>query len=135
MTAPLSAITAVWPQLEAALTPIQSEAQHAQALEAVAPIWGAVGEDAAHPLGSLLALMIERIQTYEDATHPPPSGSPARMLAYLMALRGLSQRALAEATGLDQGNLSKILGGKREFTLEAVRTLAAYFKVEPSLFV
>ncbi|WP_420594821.1 helix-turn-helix domain-containing protein [Deinococcus sp.] len=101
----------------------------------LAPVWEAASEDPAHPLGSLLTLMVERIQAYEDRVYPPAEVSPARMLAYLMALRGLSQNALASATGLDQGNVSKLLSGKREFNLKTVGTLSAYFKVDPGLFI
>lgn len=73
----LQQITPVWQQLSHALTPIQTDEQHAAALELLEPIWSEVGENPQHPLGSLLSLMIERIQEYEDRRWPTPQGSPA----------------------------------------------------------
>lgn len=125
----------IWQQLQVALTPIQNDEQHEQALQLLEPIWKEVGEKAHHPLGSLLTLMVERIQAYEDERYPMLPNDPARMLAYLIELRGISQRELAEATGIDQGNISRLLSRKREFTPEQMRRLGAYFKVDPSLFL
>ena len=60
----------IWAYLQPALTPIKSDEQHAEALALLQPIWDAVADSETHPLGSLMALMIERIQTYEDERWP-----------------------------------------------------------------
>ena len=68
----LQQVISVWQQLSHALTLIQTDEQHAAALELLEPIWDEVGENPEHPLGSLLSLMIERIQDYEDRRWPTP---------------------------------------------------------------
>lgn len=131
----LQQITPVWQQLSHALTPIQTDEQHAAALELLEPIWSEVGENPQHPLGSLLSLMIERIQEYEDRRWPTPQGSPAANLKYLMELRGSSQRELASLTGIDQAVISRLASGERAFTVDHIRRLTRQFRVEPGYFL
>lgn len=131
----LQQLTPVWQQLSQALTPIGTDDQHAAALELLEPVWNEVGENPEHPLGSLLSLMVERIQEYEDGRWPTPQGSPAGNLKYLMELRGLSQRQLAGLTGIDQAVISRLVTGERAFTADHVRRLSQHFKIEASYFL
>lgn len=51
-------------------------------------------------------------------------------LAAAMAKRGLSQRALAEAAGTAQANVSRVLSGEQGATLEYAERLARAVGVE-----
>ncbi len=128
-----------WEQLDKVaheyLVPIESEAQYQAALELLEAVWEKVGENLQSPYGSLFTLLTERINAYENQTHPIPDAPANQVLVFLMQQHGLSQTSLAEATGIYQSNLSQILRGKRMLTLEQIRTLADFFKVERSVFV
>ena len=106
-------------------------AESQTALETLEALWEAKFERP--ELGTLLALLSERIAAYEAQTMPTVSG--ARALAFLMRQHGLTQSALAQATGIDQTNLSRILSGERDLTTGQIRTLARHFGVSGSLFL
>jgi HTH-type transcriptional regulator/antitoxin HigA len=139
MTLNLAELIPAWQRVHAlapaAFSPLADENSYDQALETLEALMMEIGEDATHPLEDLARALVERIVAYEDRVYPLPDVPPARMLAHLMELRGVTQRALAEATGIDQGNISKLLSGKRSFSTEHLRVLSAYFKVDPSLFL
>ena len=60
--------------------------------------------------------------------------SGKEMLAYLMELKGLTQKDLAKEVG-GQPVVSKILNGDRELNLRQIRALAARFNVSPKVFI
>jgi HTH-type transcriptional regulator/antitoxin HigA len=64
-----------------------------------------------------------------------PDLPPSELLAVLMKEQGLTQLQLAEATGISQGVISRLLQGDREMRLEHVRRFAEFFKVSPAVFV
>lgn len=117
------------------LVPIESEAGYRAALELLERVWEKVSENPDSPYGSLFILLTERINAYENRTRPIPDAPAHQVLAFLMEQRGLSQTVLATATGIHQSNLSQILRGKRKLTMEQIRILADFFKVERSVFV
>ncbi len=108
-------------------------AEYHIALNALEALWEAKFERP--ELGTLLALLSERIAAYEAQTMPMPTVSGARALAFLLRQHGLTQSALAQATGIDQTNLSRILSGERDLTTGQIRTLARHFGVSGSLFL
>ena len=128
-----------WEQLDKVahdyLVPIQTEAQYKAAMELLEVVWERVGENPHSPYGSLFTLLTERINAYENQTSPIPEAPAHQVLAFLMEQKGLSQSDLADATGIYQSNLSQILRGKRKLTLEQIRILADYFKIERSILV
>ena len=117
------------------LSPITSEAQNEQALAAIDELMLEVGEDREHPLLSLLNLLADRVEAFESVAYPVPPAPPHRVLAFLMEQRGLTQKELEAATGIDQSNLSKLLRGSRNFTAGQVKRLSDYFHVNPSVFL
>ncbi len=128
-----------WEQLDKVaheyLVPIETQEQYQAALELLEAVWTKVGENPNSPYGSLFILLSERISAYENRNIPIPDAPAHQVLAFLMEQRGLNQSAVAKATGIYQSNLSQVLRGKRKLTLEQIRTLADFFKVEPSVFV
>ena len=119
------------------LVPIATEAQYREALAAVNDLMQRVSVSSTQPqpLESLLGILIERLAAYEDAVLPRPAKRPEAVLAYLMQDRNLSQTALADATGINQSTLSKLFRAQRPLSKSHLQTLAAYFRVEPGVFL
>ena len=100
--------------------PIETEAQYREALRLFEVVWDQVGETPDHPLGSLFVLLQGCITVYEGRTYPVPAAPPERVLAFLMEQRDMTQMQLAEVLGINQANVSRLLNGKSQFTVEAV---------------
>lgn len=113
----------------------QRAARLAETTAALEGLLDQIGDDPAHPLADLAQLLIERVTAYEQRATPVPDSSPAEMLAYLMDLRGLTQAQVAAGSGLTQPVVSQLLAGKRQVSADHARRLAAYFGVEPSVFI
>ena len=56
-------------------------------------------------------------------------------LCPFMSERHVTQSALAEATGIAQAQISRLMNGKRAFTAEHARRLARFFQVGPEVFL
>lgn len=134
------ALTVVHSAVPQAFAPIQTEVDYETALATLEDLMEAIGpnldgQDAPHPLEPLASALTERISAYEESAYPLSQSSPAEALAYCMELRGLTQTALAKATGIDQGNLSKLLSGERPLNASQIRTLSQFFRVDAALFL
>ena len=88
-----------------------------------------------HPLGSLFGLLRDRITVYEGRVSPVPAASPERVLAFLMEQRDMTPTHLAGVLGINQVNVSRLLNGKSQFTVETVQVLAGYFHVNTGVFL
>ncbi|RJF74917.1 helix-turn-helix domain-containing protein [Deinococcus cavernae] len=116
-------------------TPITTEAENDRALEVLRLLMHEIGEQKSHPLEHFVLSLTERIQAFEDTFYPKLPNDPAANLRFAMEQRNLSQRGLAEATGIEQATISRLCSGKREFNADHIKRLAAYFKKDPSLFL
>jgi len=85
--------------------------------------------------GKLLDLLAKLIDDYEETIYPTPEVSPSRMLKHLIEAKGTTQAELARLTGVPRSTISEALKGKRSISVENAFRLAAYFHVEPSLFL
>ena len=76
------------------------------------------------------------VEAYEDKHHKidVESASPTEVLNFLLGQHGLSGRDLGRILGQAQLG-GKILRGERELSKNHIRTLCAYFKVGPELFL
>ena len=74
------------------------------------------------------------VHAYEQTQHPIQPLSDGEMFQQLCEERGTTQQQVAEATGIVNSTLSAATHGKRQFTREHVRRLAAFFVVDPGLF-
>jgi HTH-type transcriptional regulator/antitoxin HigA len=75
------------------------------------------------------------IERYKHEHHPIPAISGVPMLRHLIESRGVAQARVAAEAGLAESTLSEILAGKRKLGIKYVTALAAYFKVDPGLFI
>lgn len=64
-----------------------------------------------------------------------PDVGAADMLRFLMEQNGVSQIALATATGIANSTLTSVLDNRKDLTPKHLVKLAAYFHVEPSVFL
>jgi HTH-type transcriptional regulator/antitoxin HigA len=90
------------------------------------------------PDASLFDLLASYAHAWEHEHEPDlkdPDVAPHEMLAYLMEERGVTQYQLAQAGIVDQGNLSRILAGKRSISKTLAKKLAEYFRVSAELFI
>lgn len=90
------------------------------------------------PYASLFDLLASFAAGWE-AEHDPDLKDPEvpahEVLAYLMEERSVSQHQLAQAGLADQGNLSRVLAGKRSISKMLAKRLGEYFGVSPASFI
>jgi HTH-type transcriptional regulator / antitoxin HigA len=87
------------------------------------------------PVKSLFRLVSDFVGDWEKQNEPPIEVTPRQTLAFLMEQHGLSQHALARAIDIDQGTLSKILGGQRSISKSIASKLAKHFKLNVGAFL
>lgn len=80
-----------------------------------------------------LDALSDLMAAYEDEHHAIEPASDADMLAHLLAAKGTSQVELHRATGIPKSTVSEVLAGKKPFSRQMIRKLAAYFDVEVSV--
>ena len=83
----------------------------------------------------LLELMIHLVEQYEKSIDPVPDVAPERMLAHLIDVNGVSQSAVAKATGIPRSTISAVLAGRRQISKANIAKLADYFHVSPAVFL
>lgn len=110
------------------LASIRSEA-HLQAAQAVMDRLLAKGK-----LNSGEQLYLDALSdltaAYEDEHHAIEPASDADMLRHLMESKGVTQSEVHQATGIPKSAISEVLSGKKPFSRQMIRKLAAYFGVE-----
>lgn len=96
--------------------------------------YGAASEPYA-ALFDYLATLAHEWELEHEGELKNPEVDPHRVLAYLMEEHGVSQYQLAQEGIVDQGNLSRILAGKRSISKNLAKKLAARFHVNPAVFI
>jgi HTH-type transcriptional regulator/antitoxin HigA len=80
-------------------------------------------------------VLCDLIERYEEEAVAMPDVGAAEMLRFLIDQRGVSQQVVAAEAGVASSTLSAVLTGTRELTLKHIQRLAAYFGVEPAVFL
>ena len=70
------------------------------------------------------------IAAYEDEHHAIAPASDADLLRHLLDAKGASQAELHRATGIPKSTISEVVAGKKPFSRQMIRKLAAYFGVD-----
>ena len=83
---------------------------------------------------AFLDVLSDLVEKYETAHHPIEDVSEPVMLAHLIESKGVTQRAVAKATGLKESAISDLLAGRRRFNRDHIQRLAEYFHVSPATF-
>ena len=89
---------------------------------------GAAEQDYLDVLGDL-------VERYENKHHAIGDVSDAEILEHLLEAKGVTQAAVARATGIAESRLSEVLRGKRQLTRAQISKLATYFRVGPAVFL
>jgi HTH-type transcriptional regulator / antitoxin HigA len=87
-----------------------------------------------HPLESLVSLVGDLVESFENRAIPASAASPAEVLLLLMESNGLTQTDLAQELG-GQPVVSAILNGRRRINARQASELASRFGVSPALFI
>ncbi len=82
-----------------------------------------------------LQVLSKLAEDYEEERYPMADVSGGDMLRHLVEARGLTQSRVAKETHIAESTVSAVLAGKRDLTLTHARKLAAYFKVDPGVFL
>lgn len=116
------------------LKPIRSEKELDRATEIINRLVDrgfdnlTAGEDA------YLDVLSDLTEKYETKHHPIEDVSESEMLTYLIESKGVTQRAVAEATGIPESTISDLLARRRDFNRGHIEKLAPYFGVSPAVF-
>ena len=126
-----------WAVLKPIATHPQNEAEYDRLIETLNDLIDETGGDERHPMASLLDSLGDIAMAYEKDHHQinTEAVTPVEMLRYLMEEKGMKQKDLVEAGFDAQGNISKILNGKREMSLNQVKKACTIFSVPAGVFV
>jgi HTH-type transcriptional regulator / antitoxin HigA len=73
------------------------------------------------------------VAAYEDEHCAIAPASDADLLRHLLEAKGVTQAQVHRDTGVAKSTISEILAGKKPFSRQLIRTLAAYFRVDVSV--
>ena len=128
-------VTRAWVKLRdiSHIGPIRNEADYEERVALLNELIDIVRDDEAHPLASLLEIVGELVEHYEDDHYPIPKMAPNEVLQYLLEEHGLKQSDLSDIGS--QGVISELVAGKRSVNARQAKALAARFKVSPAIFL
>lgn len=82
-----------------------------------------------------LDALSDLIILYEQDHHPIDPVPPHQLLAYLLEENGMSQADLVRKTGIAKATVSDLVSGKRPFTVDHMRRIAAVFGLPATVFL
>jgi HTH-type transcriptional regulator / antitoxin HigA len=80
-----------------------------------------------------LDALSDLVAVYEDEHHAVEPASDADMLRHLLDSKGVTQAQLSQQAGIAKSTISEVLAGKKQFSRQTIRKLAAYFGVDVSV--
>lgn len=80
-----------------------------------------------------LDALSDLVAAYEDEHYPIEPASDADMLRHFLEAKGVTQAQLSRGTSIPKSTVSEVLAGKRRFSRQMIRKLAAYFHVDASV--
>lgn len=114
------------------LRPIADETEHAEAMRIVDELVDLKRLDSGQQ--DYLGALSELIEAF-DRQHPVIEyTSDGSMLQFLCEQQGMTQQAVAEATGIANSTLSAVIHGRRRFTRDHIQKLARLFRCSPGVF-
>jgi HTH-type transcriptional regulator / antitoxin HigA len=104
--------------------------------QAIAMVDSLVDRDRLTPAeDDYLDVLGDLVERYEDKAYPIEDVSEDAMLRFLIDQKDVNQAKVARATGIAESRISEVLRGKRRLTRGQIEKLAAYFQVEPAVFM
>lgn len=80
-----------------------------------------------------LDALSDLVAVYEDQHHAITPASDADMLRHFLEAKEVTQSQLSHETGIAKSSISEVLAGKKSFSRQMIRKLAAYFRVDMSV--
>ncbi|AJO76185.1 type II toxin-antitoxin system HigA family antitoxin [Pseudomonas sp. MRSN 12121] len=111
----------------------KTEADYDELVRALDELLDLMGEDENHPVTSLVDIIGDWIEAYDEEHRPMPVASGVDVLRSFMREHGLTQSDLPGVGA--QSVVSEILSGKRQLNLRQIRWLAERFKVSVETFI
>lgn len=111
----------------------KNDAQYKTLTKTLEQLLDIVGENEKHPLISLVDVISNFIESYDNQHFHIPEGTGIDALKYLMDVHHLNQSDLSELGS--QGVVSEILKGKRNLNLRQIKALSKRFNVTASTFI
>jgi len=133
MISELEKVAPIWPQMSSILSVPHDQKSYDHLVSVLDSLIDEVGEDETHQLSSLMEVIGNLLESYENPQGYIEDSSPIAVLKELMSQHGLTQKDLGEIGS--QGVVSEILNGKRELNVRQVRALAGRFGVSPAVFI
>jgi len=113
------------------ITPIRTDADHAEALAEIDRLWGA---DPASPEGGRLEILLTLTDAYEEVHHAIPPSDPISAVLFMMEQRGLTRRDLEPMIG-SRARVSEVLHRQRALTLPMIRRLSEDLGIPAEILV
>lgn len=114
------------------LSVIHNEQQYDYALKLLHQLLDIVGDDESHPLYDLLDTLGTLVHAYEELHYPAPNVTGVDVLRYLCEEHELTAIDFPELGSPDVAG--ELLAGKRELSVENIRTLSQRFDLSPATF-
>ena len=111
----------------------KTEADYDALVAALDELLDLMGEDETHPVTSLVDIIGDWIEAYDEEHRPIPVASVVDVLRSFMREHGLTQSDLPGIGA--QSVVSEILSGKRQLNLRQIRWLAERFGVSVETFI
>ncbi|MEJ5060350.1 MULTISPECIES: helix-turn-helix domain-containing protein [unclassified Pseudomonas] len=122
-----------WEFVSPLLRKPKNEDDYDKLVQALDELLEMTGLDENHPLMSLVEIIGDWIEEWDNKHHPMPKPSGADVLGYLMREHGLTQSDLPGVG--TQSVVSEILSGKRQLNLRQIRWLSERFRVSVETFI
>ena len=118
------------------LWPISSKKQHKAALKVAEKLISHISDIkyVDEGINNYLKTLSGIIADYEREIFITSATNASEMLAYLMELKGFTQKDLSKELG-GQSVVSKVLKGERELNLRQLNALAKRFNISPKVFI
>jgi len=133
MISELEKVAPIWPQLSSILSVPHDQKSYDHLVSVLDSLIDEVGENEAHKLSSLMEVIGNLLESYENSKVYIGDAAPVDVLKDLMSQHGLTQKDLGDVGS--QGVVSEILNGKRELNVRQIRALATRFSVSPAVFI
>ena len=115
--------------------PIRNDRQHRRALRQVEELIQQNGPKPSRAEGELIAVLSTLIESYEVDRIPRQKPTPAEILAHLIDAKQVTKAEVARIAKIPRSTITNVVSGRRQISKENVAKLAAYFHVDPSVFL
>ncbi len=113
------------------IRPIQTDADHTQALREIERLWGA---PPGTPDGDKLDVLATLVERYEETRFPIPTADPVEVIVQVMRDRGYTRGDFAAVLG-SQSRATEILAGRRTLSVEHIRRVCRSWHIPAELLI